>query len=54
MNILERLREQFIDGSGWDKMGRERPDDDWADEQINNMTNVELIETIQWLLEEKQ
>ena len=46
--FLERLREQLIDRSGWDKMGRPRPTDEWADEQINAMSNVELLEQLEW------
>lgn len=53
MNILERLREKLIDESGWDKMGRERPDDSWADSQINNWSNVELLEQLEFLNENK-
>lgn len=49
MSYLERLRENIIDGSGWDKMGRPRPTDDWADEQINAMSNVELMQQIEWI-----
>lgn len=47
IGYLAILREQFIDESGWDKMGRPRPTEEWADEQINAMTNVELL----WQLE---
>ena len=54
MKFIEYLRKQFIDGSGWDKMGRECPTDDWADECINEMTNVELVETVESWLEERQ
>jgi hypothetical protein len=49
MNYLETLRESLIDGSGWDKMCRPRPTDEWADEQINAMTNVELLERVGWI-----
>lgn len=48
---LEQLREELIDESGWDKMGRARPDSEWADGQINKMTNVELLQRIEWIEE---
>lgn len=48
IGFLDQLREQLIDGSGWDKMGRPRPTEEWADEQINAMTNVELLQRLEW------
>lgn len=53
INYLERLREYFIDSSGWDKMGRKRPTNDWADERINELTNVELLEHIGYMREDE-
>ncbi len=52
--FLEYLREHLIDGSGWDKMGRPRPTEDWADEQINEMTNVELLQQMEWFEEQNR
>lgn len=53
IEYLERLREQFIDGSGWDKMGRNRPTNDWADKQINAMSLVELLQQIDWIRQDE-
>lgn len=49
IGYLEALREEIIDGSGWDKMGRPRPSETWADEQINELTNVELLQRMEWI-----